>query len=33
VYWKGTDNNLWRGYWDGAKWVGPEQVPGMGPLG
>jgi hypothetical protein len=31
VFWKGTDNNLWKAFWDGAKWEGPLPL-GMGPL-
>jgi Clostridium epsilon toxin ETX/Bacillus mosquitocidal toxin MTX2 len=32
VFWKGTDNNLWEAFWDGAQWHGPIGL-GMGPLG
>jgi hypothetical protein len=32
VFWRGTDNNLWEAFWDGAKWNGPLST-GMGPLG
>jgi hypothetical protein len=32
VYWKGADNNLWEGFWNGSQFVGPYDR-GMGPLG
>jgi hypothetical protein len=32
VYWKGTDGDLWEGYWNGSGWVGPFNR-GMGTLG
>jgi Lysozyme like domain len=32
VYWKGTDGDLWEGYWNGSDWVGPFNR-GMGTLG
>jgi hypothetical protein len=32
VFWKGTDNNLQEGFWDGTRWNGPTGL-GMGPLG
>ena len=32
VFGKGTDGNLWEGYWNGSTWVGPEPL-GKGPLG
>jgi hypothetical protein len=33
VFWKGTDGNLWEGYWNAytRSWHGPQKT-GMGPL-
>ena len=32
VYWKGPNDNLWEGIWNGSTWAGPYDR-GMGPLG